>query len=973
MSISHSASPSYEENSVFNNTGRSKSVTGTEYLQANNNCFEEEEEWQSKLDKWREKRRQALRMEATHLTLLQERENKENERRKEEAKDRLRQVKHQRSLLGCGRISSIELVPSPPIKSPGVALLTGSAFDSPTMNHEESRQVDTISNSQSVSPHNSRLTEDVEHIKSNSSEIEMNGHTNCPSPISEMKAQLLENTSDKEIDISASKNTSVEKPTKRSSVEIIRDPPHNNGSLIPTNESDNQKFIFPPEKKNGDVSVKFEDYSECKLRLSSRHGVSESCWGLTLKAEGPSDTFPFVVERVKIGSSADICEFQKGDILICIDGVNLGINRPNSTKSTKQITKLEDLEKLMAQLAVVTKPITVQVLRKEDEFDDPTFGEPDTVDDYPATSSPHKTAHSPSNLDDSDSECFEVMVSPTSVFPPKTSHLDTPVYHRPVTITHSLHKTPSEGSVHISDDEDDNSSVSSDSEEKNVSVYNCQERNVIVSSISSSNIDRNKHRIVKTYQSEFETEVSNPLEVGTTRLSSPSQSDSVNCNGTSNYKRGAEINYTEPTHFTLATASMLSPCIQTDYQVKLAHEVMEEAKSTKLVNGSKSNDANPTTHISQGNLTNSVPNIAQNFDSSMFTIPSEIILHSSLSPKMKHRSPQRTFHIHPKLPNSTNDIPFHIPSNSRGSFTLKYKQNSLPNPPPSSYFLCNTNLSTTQLDSPKPNVPPRPIISKTSRPSSSQCFSSTISIDSKSAPSLSGEASRLNLNKSDVIKSQLANTIGLDTSMNTAKSCLPPPPPAPLPVTKPQYQSFREETLQNIHLKNNIENGLEKPGNVGKGANSFEKCKTPLPTPPQIYARLEAEVPPLPPRTPRIRVVDLDQLCAACNAKLGFEDSMVIESLNLYYHLPCFVCARCGISLGDGLSDVEVRVRRNLLYCSNCHSKNMNLNDNKHEHDLKTRQQLTCQPPKPPTPTDRRYRHGRNSIVVKASYIDFKV
>ncbi|VDQ01202.1 unnamed protein product [Trichobilharzia regenti] len=97
---------------------------------------------------------------------------------------------------------------------------------------------------------------------------------------------------------------------------------------------------------------------------------------------------------------------------------------------------------------------------------DPTFGEPDTVDDYPATSSPHKTAHSPSNLDDSDSECFEVMVSPTSVFPPKTSHLDTPVYHRPVTITHSLHKTPSEGSVHISDDEDDNSSVSSDSEEK---------------------------------------------------------------------------------------------------------------------------------------------------------------------------------------------------------------------------------------------------------------------------------------------------------------------------------------------------------------------------------------------------------------------------------------------------------------------------------------------------------------------------
>lgn len=47
MSISHSSSPNFGEKPHFKITDRQQSTPGVEYLQGNNNCFEEEEEWQS--------------------------------------------------------------------------------------------------------------------------------------------------------------------------------------------------------------------------------------------------------------------------------------------------------------------------------------------------------------------------------------------------------------------------------------------------------------------------------------------------------------------------------------------------------------------------------------------------------------------------------------------------------------------------------------------------------------------------------------------------------------------------------------------------------------------------------------------------------------------------------------------------------------------------------------------------------------
>ena len=47
---------------------------------------------------------------------------------------------------------------------------------------------------------------------------------------------------------------------------------------------------------------------------------------------------------------------------------------------------------------------------------------------------------------------------------------------------------------------------------------------------------------------------------------------------------------------------------------------------------------------------------------------------------------------------------------------------------------------------------------------------------------------------------------------------------------------------------------------------------------------------------------------------------MIIESLRLFYHIPCFKCCVCGIQLGNGSAGADVRVRNHKLHCHNCYS-----------------------------------------------------
>ncbi len=48
--------------------------------------------------------------------------------------------------------------------------------------------------------------------------------------------------------------------------------------------------------------------------------------------------------------------------------------------------------------------------------------------------------------------------------------------------------------------------------------------------------------------------------------------------------------------------------------------------------------------------------------------------------------------------------------------------------------------------------------------------------------------------------------------------------------------------------------------------------------------------------------------------------AMIIESLSLFYHLPCFKCYVCSVSLGSGISGADVRVRSGKLHCHACYS-----------------------------------------------------
>ncbi|XP_076029679.1 uncharacterized protein LOC143018276 isoform X2 [Oratosquilla oratoria] len=60
--------------------------------------------------------------------------------------------------------------------------------------------------------------------------------------------------------------------------------------------------------------------------------------------------------------------------------------------------------------------------------------------------------------------------------------------------------------------------------------------------------------------------------------------------------------------------------------------------------------------------------------------------------------------------------------------------------------------------------------------------------------------------------------------------------------------------------------------------------------------------------------------CSHCTEELGRGAAMIIESLRLFYHIPCFKCCVCGIQLGNGSAGADVRVRNHKLHCHNCYS-----------------------------------------------------
>jgi hypothetical protein len=70
--------------------------------------------------------------------------------------------------------------------------------------------------------------------------------------------------------------------------------------------------------------------------------------------------------------------------------------------------------------------------------------------------------------------------------------------------------------------------------------------------------------------------------------------------------------------------------------------------------------------------------------------------------------------------------------------------------------------------------------------------------------------------------------------------------------------------------------------------------------------------------------ISLNQKCSNCSSVLGQGSAMFIEKLGLAFHLKCFRCSVCNITLGNGKEGTDVRVSgANRLHCNNCFSNDL--------------------------------------------------
>ncbi|XP_051983500.1 LIM domain only protein 7-like [Xyrauchen texanus] len=70
------------------------------------------------------------------------------------------------------------------------------------------------------------------------------------------------------------------------------------------------------------------------------------------------------------------------------------------------------------------------------------------------------------------------------------------------------------------------------------------------------------------------------------------------------------------------------------------------------------------------------------------------------------------------------------------------------------------------------------------------------------------------------------------------------------------------------------------------------------------------------------RLISGRRMCSRCEQPLGKGAAMVIDSLELCFHIGCFKCVSCRTDLGRGAeSGAQVRVRHRQLLCNNCYCR----------------------------------------------------
>ncbi|XP_021531342.2 LIM and calponin homology domains-containing protein 1 isoform X6 [Aotus nancymaae] len=131
-------------------------------------------------------------------------------------------------------------------------------------------------------------------------------------------------------------------------------------------------------------------------------------------------------------------------------------------------------------------------------------------------------------------------------------------------------------------------------------------------------------------------------------------------------------------------------------------------------------------------------------------------------------------------------------------------------------------------------------------------------------------------------------------------------------VLNPMH-SAEDVKPKTLPLDKSINHQIESPGERRKKsprenfqAGPFSPCS---PTPPgQSPNRYK-------------RSISGKKLCSSCGLPLGKGAAMIIETLNLYFHIQCFRCGICKGQLGDAVSGTDVRIRNGLLNCNDCYMR----------------------------------------------------
>ncbi|XP_075799365.1 LIM and calponin homology domains-containing protein 1 isoform X7 [Microtus pennsylvanicus] len=138
-------------------------------------------------------------------------------------------------------------------------------------------------------------------------------------------------------------------------------------------------------------------------------------------------------------------------------------------------------------------------------------------------------------------------------------------------------------------------------------------------------------------------------------------------------------------------------------------------------------------------------------------------------------------------------------------------------------------------------------------------------------------------------------------------------PPQNHQVSNPSACTSEDVKPKTLPLDKNLNHQLESPGERRKKSPRENFWAGPLspcsPTPPgQSPNRYK-------------RSISGKKLCSSCGLALGKGAAMIIETLNLYFHIQCFRCGICKGQLGDTVSGTDVRIRNGLLNCTDCYMR----------------------------------------------------